>query len=83
MIKGIVHKTKSGCWYVLSTNKHKFELQPPIPKQFMRIGARYNRMSKVIPGGEGNCDMEGVITISLLEPDMKPKEAREKKSDPR
>ncbi len=82
-IKGIIHKNKAGCWYVLATDKKRYELQPPIPKKFMRIGARYNRMSKVEPDSESQCGMEGVITISLLEPDMKPKEAKERKSDPR
>jgi len=82
-IKGVVHKAKEECWYVRTSDNHRYELQAPIPKKFMRIGARYNRMSKVIPGSEGDCDMDGVITISELEPDMKPKEAKERKSDPR
>jgi hypothetical protein len=82
-IKGTVHKTKAGCWYVRSTDKHRYELQPPIPEQFMHIGARYNRMSKLLPESESSCGVDGVITISLLEPDMIPKEAREKKNDPR
>jgi hypothetical protein len=83
LIKGTVHKTKEGCWYVQASGKRRYELQAPIPKKFMRIGALYNRMSKVIPGPEGNCSMDEVITISELEPDMRPKDAKEKKYDPR
>ncbi|MEP7234243.1 MAG: hypothetical protein ABI778_02995 [Ignavibacteriota bacterium] len=82
-ISGKIHKTNNGCWYVLTAGRHKFELQAPIPKQFMHIGARYKRLSKVIPGPEGNCNMEGVITISMLEPDMKAKTVREKKYNSR
>ena len=81
-IKGIVHKTKAGCWYV-AAGKRRYELQPPIPEKFMHSGIRYNRISVVLPGTESQCDMYGVITISELEPDMKPKDARERKSDPR
>jgi len=83
IVKGIIHKTKDGCWYVQATDKRRYELQAPIPKKFMRVGAHYNRMSMVIPGSEGDCNMDDVITINQLEPDMKPKEAKEKKSDPR
>jgi hypothetical protein len=83
VVKGIVHKTKAGCWYVLATDKLRYELQMPVPKKFMRIGARYNRLSKVIPGSEGECSMDNVIYISMLEPDMQKIEAKEKKSDPR
>jgi len=83
-IKGTVRKTNSGCWYVMATDKKHYELQAPVPKQFMRIGAKYNRMSKVEPGSESQCEnMDGVITISMLEPDMMKKEAKEKKYDPR
>lgn len=82
-IKGIIHKNKAGCWYVLATDKRRYELQAPIPPKFMHIGAKYNRISVVLPNTESQCDMNGVITISELEPDMKPKEAKERKSDPR
>lgn len=82
-VKGIIHKTKAGCWYVRGADKLRYELQAPVPKKFMHAGARYNRMSVVLPGSESECGMEAVITISQLDPDMKPKEAKEKKSDPR
>jgi len=83
IIKGIIHKNKTGCWYVLATDKRRYELQAPIPAKFMHIGAKYNRLSVVLPDSESQCNMNGVITISELEPDMKPKEAKERKSDPR
>ncbi len=83
VVKGTVHKTKQGCWYVLATDKRRYELQAPVPKKFMKIGASYDRMSMVIPGPEGDCGMNDVITISELEPDMIQKDAKEKKSDPR
>ena len=73
-INGIVHKTKAGCWYISASDKRHYELQAPIPKKFMRVGARYNRMSKVIPGSEGNCNMDGVITIGPFEPVIKSKD---------
>ncbi|MDP4220038.1 MAG: hypothetical protein Q8916_11340 [Bacteroidota bacterium] len=82
-IKGTIHKTKSGCWYVQTSKKLRYELQAPVPKKFMHAGARYNRMSVVLPGSESVCGMTGVITISELDPDMKPKQAKERKSDPR
>jgi len=69
-ISGTIHKMKSGCWYVLTAKKRKYEFQLPMRKQFMKIGKRYNRLSMVIPGNEGMCNMDGVITISDLEPDM-------------
>jgi hypothetical protein len=82
-IKGIIHKSIDGCWYVLTAHKKRYELQGQIPKKFMHAGRKYNRMSTVLPGSESNCRMDYVIPISELDPDMKPKEAREKKSDPR
>ena len=82
-IKGIIHKTRAGCWYVAATNKRRYELQQPIPAKFMHAGAKYNRLSVVLPDTESQCNMNGVITISELEPDMKPKEMMERKSDPR
>jgi hypothetical protein len=82
-IKGIVHMTKDSCWYVLAKNKKRYELQPPIPKKFMHSGAKYNRLSTVLPKSESQCDMDAVITISELDPDMKQEEARERKYDPR
>lgn len=81
-IKGIIRKTKAGCWYVAS-GKRRYELQQPIPAKFMHSGARYNRLSVLLPDTESQCNMNGVITISELEPDMKSKEAKERKSDPR
>lgn len=82
-VRGIVRKNKSGCWYVVGNDKLRYELQAPIPKKFMRIGMRYNRMSTVLPGTESECGMNRVITISMLDPDLKPKEIIQKKSDPR
>jgi hypothetical protein len=70
-ISGTMHRTKTGCWYVLTAKKKKYEIQTPVPKQFMKIGKRYNRLSNVVPGGEGSCNMDGVIIISELESDMK------------
>ena len=82
-IKGIIHKTKDGCWYVQAAHKRRYELQSPLPKQFMHVGKKYNRLSTVLPGSESVCGMNYVITISQLDPDLKPKEAKEKKYDPR
>lgn len=82
-IKGTVRKNKSGCWYVMGTDKLRYELQSPIPKKFMHTGIRYNRISTVLPGSESECGMNAVITISMLDPDLKPKTIKEKKSDPR
>ena len=82
-IIGTVHKTKAGCWYVLTKKKKKYELQSPIPKKFMKAGAKYNRISTVLPKSESACNMDFVITISQLDPDMKKEKAFEKKSDPR
>jgi hypothetical protein len=82
-VKGIIHMTKDSCWYVLAKNKKRYELERPIPKKFMRIGAKYNRLSTVLPKSEGQCGMDAVITISQLDPDMKQDEARERKFDPR
>jgi len=80
VIKGIIHKTKDNCWYVLAKNKKRYELQAPVPKKFMKAGAKYNRLSTVLPDSESQCGMDFVITISQLDPDMK---AHEKKYDPR
>jgi len=83
-IKGVVHMTKDSCWYVLTKAKKRYELQPPIPAKFMHRGAKYNRISTVLPNSESQCNnMDFVITISMLDPDMKQDEARERKSDPR
>jgi hypothetical protein len=82
-LTGVVRITKDSCWYVLTKDKKRYELQPPIPEKFMRVGAKYNRISTVLPKSESQCDMDAVITISMLDPDMKPKEAKERKFDPR
>lgn len=79
-ITGIIHRTKSGCWYVLTSKKKKYEIQAPVPGKYMKVGKRYNRLSLVIPGNEGMCNMNGVITISQLESDMK---IIPKQNDPR
>jgi hypothetical protein len=80
-VVGRIHKTKSGCWYVLTDKKLKYELESPVPKQYMKIGAKFNRMSKVIPN-ESNCDgMNGKVHFGLDEPQPGP--MKEKKSDPR
>ncbi len=60
-IVGTVHRTKAGCWYVIDTKKTRYELQSPIPKQYLRIGTKYNRKSRFVPGTESNCGMDGVI----------------------
>src|SRR5437764_1027859 len=82
-IKGVIRQTKNGCWYVLARKK-RYELQGAIPTKFMHGGAKYNRVSVILPASESKCDLDAVITISHLDRDMKQKgRAREKKADPR
>jgi len=83
MIKGTIRRNNDSCWYVLGKDKKRYELQMPIPSQFLKIGKRYHRISTVLPNTESQCNMDAVITISMLDPDLKPKEAKEKKFDPR
>lgn len=80
-ITGKVHRTKAGCWYVETAKKIKYELDGPVPKQFMKIGKKYNRMSRVIPN-ESNCpDMNGKIVFPPGE--IPGGGIKEKKFDPR
>ncbi|MEI8134289.1 MAG: hypothetical protein WCH46_04305 [bacterium] len=69
-IKGTVHRNKQGCWYVLSAHHKRYELQAPIPKRFMKLRAKYNRLSTVLSSADSGCGMDGVIVFSGLEPDM-------------
>jgi hypothetical protein len=82
-ITGTIHKTKEGCWYVRATDKRRYELLDPVPEKFMHVGMHYSRISKVLPKTESQCGLDGVITISMLEKDMKKDQAKEKKNDPR
>jgi hypothetical protein len=46
-VKGIMHKSADGKWYVQSSKKVKFLLVHPIAK-YKHTGARYHRFSRVV-----------------------------------
>ena len=82
-IKGTVRRSELDCWYVLATDKKRYELQEPIPKKYMHKGAKYNRVSKVVPGSESDCGMDAVIIDSNAPLEKSKTQAKQKKNDPR
>jgi hypothetical protein len=82
IVKGVIHMSPDSCWYVKTKSNKRYELQNPIPQKFMHVGAKYHRMSTILPRSESLCNMDYVITISMLDPDLK-SDAKQKKFDPR
>ncbi len=82
-ITGRVHRTKAGCWYVLTKEKFRYELQEPIPKRYKRIGAKFDKVTKFLEGREGKCEMNGVIVFPMDEQPPKGGGIVPKRYDPR
>jgi hypothetical protein len=80
-ISGKIGKTEEGCWYVKTKKGKKYELQAPIPKKYQKVGAKYSRMSMVVPSVDGECDLDAVIIE--LDKTSPPEKNIPKKDDPR
>ncbi len=79
-ITGKIYKLEDGCYYVKTKSGKKYEFQGEVPKKYRKVGAKYSRMSMVIPSVDGFHVMNGVIMLPTLnEKPIIPK----KKADPR
>jgi hypothetical protein len=80
-ITGKVYKLDDGCFYVKTKSGKKYEFQGEVSKKYQKSGAKYSRMSMVIPSVDGFHNMNGVI---LLPNYVEPKPINvPKKADPR
>jgi hypothetical protein len=65
-IRGRVYQLDDGCYYVKTKNGKKYEFQGEVPKRYRKSGARYSRMSMVIPSVDGFHNLNGVIMLPTL-----------------
>lgn len=79
-LTGRVYKLDDGCYYLKTKRGKKYEFQGDLPKRYRKAGARYSRISMVIPSVDGFHNMYAVIMLpTATEPAIIPK----KKADPR
>ncbi|MBS1902895.1 MAG: hypothetical protein JSS75_04255 [Bacteroidetes bacterium] len=78
-IVGTIHRTSAGCWYIRTKEGFRYEMRPPIPARYRKIGRKFDRDVRFLEGSEGTCNMNGVILFPL--PDTG--RAMPKKYDPR
>lgn len=62
-VTGKVYKLDDGCYYVKTKSGKKYEFQGEVPKKYRKSGAKYSRMSMVIPSVDGFHNMTGVIML--------------------
>jgi hypothetical protein len=86
-VTGRIGVTEDSCWFVKTKAGIRYELLEPVPPRYKKIGARYNRISRVVPASEGDCDLNFAIIqvgIPILPTPKFTKERNyELKKDPR
>jgi hypothetical protein len=61
-VDGIIHRTKSGVWFVKTTRGREYEFQKPPAKQYRHVGASIHQKFRVLMDKKSTREnMDGVI----------------------
>lgn len=79
---GIVHRTKTGVWYVKTSHGRSYEFQKPPAKRYRRIGAKFDQQVRILLDKKSTKTGKDGVILSETVPSVKPR-ALQKKYDAR